>query len=65
MHERRTLPSHANAWCAQGGMKRISDNFASRVKKGGMSAEAAQAALARVKGCLTYDEFKVGARIME
>lgn len=42
-----------------GGMKRIKANMDSRVKKKQMSAKARDAAMALVKGTLTYDGFKV------
>jgi 3-hydroxyacyl-CoA dehydrogenase len=42
----------------QGGLARIKSNLQSRVKKGAMSAEAAEKALSLVSGELTYDNFK-------
>lgn len=41
------------------GMKRIKANMDSRVKKKAMTPQARDAAMARVKGTLTYDGFKV------
>lgn len=41
-----------------GGMSRIKANLMSRVKKGAMSKEAAEAALGKVKGALDYADFK-------
>ncbi len=44
--------------CAhQGGLARIESNLASRVKKGKMTQEAANAVFARVKGTLDYNDF--------
>ena len=43
---------------AQDGMKRVQANLASRVKKGAMQQKAADAAMARLKGTLSYDDFK-------
>eukprot|EP00878_Enallax_costatus_P013083 GHUV01013671.1.p1 GENE.GHUV01013671.1~~GHUV01013671.1.p1 ORF type:complete len:534 (+),score=173.53 GHUV01013671.1:1005-2606(+) len=40
-----------------GGMSRIRSNLASRVKKGRMSQQAADAAMAKVKGVLDYSDF--------
>lgn len=42
-----------------GGMQRIKANMDSRVKKKAMTAQARDAAMARVLGTLTYDGFKV------
>ena len=42
-----------------GGMKRIKANMDSRVKKKQMTPKARDAAMALVKGTLTYDGFKV------
>jgi enoyl-CoA hydratase/3-hydroxyacyl-CoA dehydrogenase len=42
-----------------GGMKRIQANMDSRVKKKGMTPQQRDAAMALVKGTLTYDDFKV------
>jgi enoyl-CoA hydratase/3-hydroxyacyl-CoA dehydrogenase len=42
-----------------GGMQRIKANMDSRVKKKGMTPQQRDAAMARVKGTLTYDDFKV------
>ena len=39
-------------------MKRVKANIASRVKKGGMPQKAADAALSKLKGTLSYDDFK-------
>ena len=41
------------------GMKRIKANMDSRVKKKAMTPQARDAAMARVKGTLTYDGFRV------
>ena len=41
-----------------GGIARIASNLASRVKKGKMAQAAADAALARVQGSLSYADFK-------
>ena len=38
-------------------MARIKSNLASRVKKGKMTQEAADAVIARVKGALDYNDF--------
>ena len=38
-------------------MSRIRSNLASRVKKGRMSQQAADAAMAKVKGVLDYSDF--------
>lgn len=56
-------PAHEIVACAasseaQGGMNRVRANLASRVKKGKMTQAAADQAAARVKGTLTYDEFR-------
>lgn len=48
-----------------GGLARISANLASRVKKGAMSKAASAAALARVHGALTYDDFKRADMVIE
>ena len=41
----------------QGGLARIKSNLASRVKKGKMAQQAADAVFARVKGTLDYNDF--------
>lgn len=47
------------------GMDRIKANLTSRVKKGRMSEANAAAAMARVKGVLTYDNFKSVDMVIE
>ena len=42
----------------QDGLKRVKANIASRVKKGGLPQKAADAALSKLKGTLSYDDFK-------
>lgn len=42
----------------QSGLGRVKSNLASRVKKGKMTKEAADAVAARVKGTLDYSDFK-------
>ena len=42
----------------QAGLGRVKANLASRVKKGGMSQQAADSALGRLKGTLDYNDFK-------
>ncbi len=41
----------------QAGMKRVEANIMSRVKKGKMKEAAAKAALGKLTGTLTYDDF--------
>ncbi|GLI69386.1 hypothetical protein VaNZ11_013987, partial [Volvox africanus] len=48
-----------------GGLGRIKANLQSRVKKGAMSADAAAAALARVKGALDYNDFRRADMVIE
>ena len=48
-----------------GGMDRIKSNLSSRVKKGRMSEAAAAAAMSRVKGALTYDDFGTVDMVIE
>lgn len=47
----------------QGGLKRVRANLQSRVKKGAMSQDACDKAMALLKGELTYDSFKVCIRM--
>ena len=47
------------------GLARISANLASRVKKGAMSKAASAAALGRVAGALTYDDFRRADMVIE
>ena len=42
----------------QAGLGRVKANLASRVKKGGMSQQAADTAFGRLKGTLDYNDFK-------
>lgn len=42
----------------QDGIKRVQSNLASRVKKGVMSQKVMDAAMARLHGTLSYDDFK-------
>ena len=42
----------------QSGLQRVKSNLASRVKKGKMTQEAADAVMQRVKGTLDYSDFK-------
>ena len=44
--------------CLQDGLKRVKANIAGRVKKGAMPQKAADAALTKLKGTLSYDDFK-------
>ena len=51
-------PTRRGCGCVcQGGLARIKSNLASRVKKGKMTQEAADAVFARVKGTLDYNDF--------
>ncbi|KAL4446209.1 hypothetical protein ABPG77_003016 [Micractinium sp. CCAP 211/92] len=51
------LLKEVNQKFLEAGLGRIQSNLASRVKKGRMSEQAAQAAMARVKGALDYSDF--------
>jgi enoyl-CoA hydratase/3-hydroxyacyl-CoA dehydrogenase len=42
----------------EGGLKRVKANLMSRVKKGKMSQQAAEATLQKLKGTLSYDDFR-------
>lgn len=46
-------------------MGRVKSNLASRVKKGKMSQADADAVMGRVKGVLTYDEFRKVDMVIE
>ena len=46
------------AVAVQSGLGRVKSNLASRVKKGKMTQEAADAMMQRVKGTLDYSDFK-------
>ena len=49
----------------EGGLGRIRANLASKVKRKQLSQQAADAAMSRVKGVLTYDDFKTVDMVIE
>jgi enoyl-CoA hydratase/3-hydroxyacyl-CoA dehydrogenase len=54
-----------NAGAVDAGLARIKANLASRVRKGKMSEADAAAAMARVTGTTTYDDFKKADMVVE
>jgi len=59
------LLKEVNQQFLDGGLARVKANLASRVKKGAMSAAEAEKVGARVKGVLTYDDFKSADMVIE